>query len=318
MSTILSHVGARLPLLRTLVLVPSLGLVACVSPPESESPPTWSYEIADRRWSSLDVGNVQTCAVGIEGESLCWSWNAFVGLDEESAWQGGRFLQISAGSRHTCGLLEDGSATCWGCDPEDTSDTCLAPEGSFTQISAGAGHSCALRNDGHVDCWGCRSWAEDEGEGSRDAGQCDPPDAVFAEVVAGSSVSCGLLVDGGFLCWGDFPYTHPSAGETYTQVDTGLWGGVCALTETGRVACWDGDLALPEETYSRIGVGAYGVLCGSNHEGELICSDPEDQLGGDAPPGPGFTSLSVSYWHACAIDEQGRAVCWGRAAWVPF
>lgn len=229
MSTILSHVGARLPLLRTLVLVPSLGLVACVSPPESEIPPNWSYEIADRRWSSLDVGNVQTCAVGIEGESLCWSWNAFLGLDEESAWPGGRFLQISAGSRHTCGLLEDGSATCWG----------------------------------------------------------------------------------------DFPYTHPSAGETYTQVDTGLWGGVCALTETGRVACWDGDLALPEETYSRIGVGAYGVLCGSNHEGELICSDPEDQLGGDAPAGPGFTSLSVSYWHACAIDEQGRAICWGRAAWVP-
>ena len=79
-------------------------------------------------------------------------------------------------SAHTCALLSDGSARCWGMNDHGqlgdattaNSSTPVAvcasgsgpgcvggsPLGGVAAISAGSLHTCALRSDGRVACWG--------------------------------------------------------------------------------------------------------------------------------------------------------------------
>jgi len=68
----------------------------------------------------------------------------------------GRFLQVSAGSLHTCAVLSDYTALCWGWD--DYKQASPPPGGlTFTQIAAGDLHSCGFRTDGSIACWGSKT-----------------------------------------------------------------------------------------------------------------------------------------------------------------
>ena len=62
-----------------------------------------------------------------------------------------RFISVSAGYHHTCGLLETGAVQCWGLDNFDQS---TPPTGTFTAVSAGGLHTCGLLETGAVQCWG--------------------------------------------------------------------------------------------------------------------------------------------------------------------
>ena len=62
-----------------------------------------------------------------------------------------KYTSVSAGSRHTCGVMEGGSVACWGSDFEGLSKP---PEGEFLSVSAGIGHTCGVLLDGAVACWG--------------------------------------------------------------------------------------------------------------------------------------------------------------------
>jgi alpha-tubulin suppressor-like RCC1 family protein len=91
---------------------------------------------------------------------------------------GHRFLMISAGERHTCGV-RSGSRTvlCWGDnsfgqlgDGTTQSRPLPAPVVSslrFAVVAAGAGHTCAVSLEGEAFCWG-RNAEGQLGDGSRD------------------------------------------------------------------------------------------------------------------------------------------------------
>src|SRR5574337_600119 len=77
---------------------------------------------------------------------------------------GVRATVISAGDGHTCEVISDGSARCWGLNTSGQIGngsffntlkpvTVIGISGA-RRISAGGGHSCAALSDGGVRCWG--------------------------------------------------------------------------------------------------------------------------------------------------------------------
>jgi hypothetical protein len=111
------------------------------------------------------------------GGVKCWGWNEYGQLGD-----GTRQLRrspvdvlglssgvtaVSAGSDHTCALLETGQVMCWGnnydgqlghdstirMSPEPV-DVRELPDG-VVGISAGGGASCAVLESGELKCWGC-------------------------------------------------------------------------------------------------------------------------------------------------------------------
>ncbi len=71
---------------------------------------------------------------------------------------------ISAGDDHSCGITEQGTATCWGHNNEGQS---AAPQSVLTAISTGGFHSCGITEQGTATCWG-----------SNNEGQSDAPQQV--------------------------------------------------------------------------------------------------------------------------------------------
>ena len=96
---------------------------------------------------------------------------------------------LSAGSKHTCGLRQDGKAVCWGVDPAGESS--LLENERFTSIDVGSGQICGIRENGTVACWG-----------DNHKGEASPPGGKFVAVSAGFNKTCGLLANGEATCWG--------------------------------------------------------------------------------------------------------------------
>jgi hypothetical protein len=136
---------------------------------------------------SLAAGNAHTC--GTSGDQvLCWGNNRFGqlgnGTTEDSPQPvqvlglPGASTQIAAGAVHTCALVADGSAFCWGQnlhgqlgDGSTTHrSTAVAVTGGlrFRSIYAGGALTCGLSTDGTEYCWGFNQNGQ-LGDGTRES-----------------------------------------------------------------------------------------------------------------------------------------------------
>ena len=131
---------------------------------------------------------------------------------------------IAAGRGHSCGITQDGTATCWGRNNDGESD---APGGVFTAISAGGAHSCGITQDGTATCWGLNN-----------QGMSDAPGGVFTAISAGDSHSCGITQDGTATCWGvDLWGMLDAPGGVFTAISAGDRHS-CGITQDGTATCW--------------------------------------------------------------------------------
>jgi alpha-tubulin suppressor-like RCC1 family protein len=82
-----------------------------------------------------------------------------------------QFTMVSTGRKYTCGILANGTSTCWG--QKISSQWIAAPSHniSWAQISSGYMHNCGVTTDGESFCWG-----QDTG------GQSTVPDSFQAAV----------------------------------------------------------------------------------------------------------------------------------------
>jgi alpha-tubulin suppressor-like RCC1 family protein len=116
----------------------------------------------------VTAGGFHTCALSEEGKVTCWgrgmNANDCAPDNEAAQFDCGQsevpeleddltYLRVSAGSLHTCAILSDYHARCWGWD-NYAMQASPPPQATFTQVAAGDLHSCAFRTDGTIGCWG--------------------------------------------------------------------------------------------------------------------------------------------------------------------
>ena len=132
---------------------------------------------ANRSLVALDVGFKHTCGILDDGLVYCWGNNTHGqfgdGTNDHSIYPraaslppGRTAISIDAGSHHTCAILDDSSAYCWGrndygqlgdgtTNNSSTPVSVLMPSGlGVAEITTGNYHSCAVATNGSVYCWG--------------------------------------------------------------------------------------------------------------------------------------------------------------------
>lgn len=123
----------------------------------------------------LDVNNENGCGLRSNGDVWCWGNDSNGQLGQGAA--GGdqdspvkvdtteKFIKITVGLDHVCGLKDDGTAYCWGDNTNgqignnDSGSDVLEPTQvanitDFVDLSAGATHTCGLISTGQLYCWG--------------------------------------------------------------------------------------------------------------------------------------------------------------------
>lgn len=137
---------------------------------------------------SVSAGSGHTCAVITNGTLQCWGSNGsgqlgsgdlrhytspILVMDDVFPLVG--VVSVAAGNSHTCALLSDGTARCWGSNdfgqlgtgnfspqliPMPVVDDIGRTQENITAISAGAIHTCAVIDNSQVKCWGDNTFGE--------------------------------------------------------------------------------------------------------------------------------------------------------------
>ncbi|HHB92685.1 MAG TPA: hypothetical protein ENK59_05680 [Thioploca sp.] len=150
---------------------------------------------------------------------ICWGNN----VSKQTVVPEGQFVQVSAGTDHTCAVTIDNTVTCWGSGYHGQA---TPPEGeSFNYVGAGSYFSCGIKTDGSTVCWGHDAYGQVSGA----------PFGISTQLSAGNhSNVCRIKNDGVINCWG-WNVTAPQGN--FDHVSKGYDHG-CGIKTNGKVLCW--------------------------------------------------------------------------------
>jgi alpha-tubulin suppressor-like RCC1 family protein len=299
------------------------------------------------RFTAIAAGARHSCAIGADGGTYCWGY----ATDGQVGWglqgrvtgaslvvSGGvHFLEISAGSQHSCGLDAEGLVYCWGRGPWGFA---FVPDeidgtGGMNSLSSTANHVCAVTSEATASCFG-GGYGGQLGEGVSQEEQDSDESVVVpgvsgvVRVVTGKNFSCALTEGGEAWCWGlaeagqlgigddaplcevagstevpcSFAPARVEASGSYTDLAAGLYHA-CGLLTSGQVECWGDDVA------AQLGLddGA-AETCTWVAEGpgtERACARTPAVISG----GITFASIDGGFFHTCGISADADAYCWG-------
>jgi alpha-tubulin suppressor-like RCC1 family protein len=236
---------------------------------------------------------------------------AVVGVSDAAA--------LEVGDNHSCVLLSDDTARCWGINIEGTLGNTplgtaisapLQPDGlgPASELVGGGSHTCARLAAGSVFCWGTNQQGQ-LGDGTTTPHTVPAPLNGITSVVqlaAGGSHTCAVDGSGAVWCWGANEYGQLGVGNTLeTHMPAAVTGipsaaqvvateaHTCALLQSGEVACW-----------------------GFNFNGQI--GQPASFNSITTPkvvPGlSGVASISAGMGFTCALMLDGTVRCWGLNA----
>jgi alpha-tubulin suppressor-like RCC1 family protein len=193
------------------------------TPPGTDRP-TPGAVAGGLRFRRVSAGGEHTCGVTTDNRGFCWGFNENGGLGDGTTTirltpvrvhAGGlRFVQVSAGGGHTCGLTTDNRVYCWGFNSfgqlgDGTTIERLMPVvvgggRRFRQVSAGGGYTCAVNPFDVAFCWGSNSNGQ---LGDNTTTQRLSPARLagglrFRGVSTGGRHTCGVTTDDRAFCWG--------------------------------------------------------------------------------------------------------------------
>ncbi len=348
--------------------------------PPSGSRPVWPElaNVAPRRAAAaqshmkravaITAGGYHSCALLPDGRAVCFGVGsdgqlgtdstADVGNAPSSPTAGGvvkapaagKIVSISAGGFHTCAVLADGRALCFGTgssgrlgtdDSADVGNSLGSPTANgivrvplharVLSISAGYAHTCAVLDDGRALCFGAGSSGQlgqdipvDVGDGSGYLTASGivkvPPSVKFVSISAGWFHTCGVLADGRGLCFGQnsgrlgIDSSSSVSSEPSRPVMLGIVKApasalVVAISAGGDHSC----AVLLDGRAICFGSGSNGQL--GSDSGDTIGSDPASPTASGivkVPANSVVVSISAGYAHTCAVLADGRALCFGQ------
>ncbi|HSM04667.1 MAG TPA: cytochrome c peroxidase [Longimicrobiales bacterium] len=203
-------------------------------------------EVPGGPWAVVSAGGTHTCALTRVGAVWCWGANdaGQVGTGAPSSGSAvpvavapeRRFVDVTAGARHTCAVDADGVAWCWGSNERGQLGRSLlvvaspVPEvvegpPALRAVGAGDRHTCAATRELVAWCWGDNSF----GQLGLDTTTGDPsavPTPVrtshrFAEFTAGLGHTCAIENARGW-CWGANASGQVGNGTTTANLVPGV------------------------------------------------------------------------------------------------
>ena len=226
---------------------------------------------------------------------------------------GERWVHISAGGWHTCGVTERGRGLCWGSSGSGRSDVPFV-DAPWLVLSAGRYHTCGVLINGTALCWGGNA-----------NGQTLVPHGAdhqgWRTVTAAFWRTCGILSNGTGLCWGSAFYGEndiPAVPGTWAVLSPGRWHS-CGILQNGRALCWgsseDGKRQVPDVNTRWIDIVAgqdHSCGVGENYEAHCWGSDADDRA---SPGSLAFLKVSSRYFHGCGRTFDGGVRCWGSSTY---
>lgn len=222
--------------------------------------------LTEARFVDLAVGQDHACAVDTLGATWCWGNN-----DGNKVNFGGTSrievvprrieyaiaqTEVEAGEFHTCALLVNGDALCWGNNSFGQlgsgnlfpgTSAVNAPDGTrFVELQSSTRSNCARTDDNRLVCWGDNFYGQ-LGLGSVSQVIADPTEVT--DLVTGafaiSDESVCLQRDDGTHCAGEIYFgVDALSTDTFQLVDADNWSQMaaqsdmfCGITAGGRLSC---------------------------------------------------------------------------------
>lgn len=253
--------------------------------------------------------------------------------------------QVVAGSDHSCALIVDGTAFCWGSnwtgqlgrgsiDRQANPYPLVITGHKFKSLAAGGVHTCGLALDGTAYCWG------DNRAGQLGIPGTEPVPSparvagvpAFVALTAGWFHTCGLTSTGQMFCWGDNSLGQLGWGTdrsatapvySFNNHKPGVVAGslhvtsisaspsatsTCAVAD-GIVYCWGESVegVLGTEVQQRCRLSAVNEVTYELEEFDILCSSAPVQVATRAAA----TSVMLERYGACAILVTAELECWG-------
>lgn len=289
---------------------------------------------------SVAVGWRHGCVLLSDQNMSCWGNNVFGQLGNNNTTNStapvlvqtingtAKPVALTLNNIHTCALLDDGNAACWGIgyygalgtgDPESSIPVAVDVVSSpMTGVDAGAWHTCAVLENGSIACWGDNSYLQtgssslaSDATGTFIQGYGANRSASVVRV--GAFHTCAVDTSGDVQCWGtgsDGQLGDGATSDSRLPVNVSLPAGAkaidvalgmdhtCALLDNGSVMCW--------------GDGAYGQLGAGWSTTFSATPVSTSTLGSSARTG---VAITAGYAHTCVLLDDGSVVCWGYNGW---